>query len=74
MLEIQIKNIENVPLLENCYFIDITGLNENDTNYINDIFSLITLEQILFEIVAFDSTSIGFDNILNIFTALEKEK
>ena len=74
MLEIQIKNIENVPLLENCYFMDIPGLNENVTNYINDIFSLITLEQILFEIVVFDSTSIGIDNILNIFTPLEKKK
>ena len=73
MLEIQIKNIENVPLLENCYFMDIPGLNENETNYINDIVSLITLDQIIFEIVVFDSTSIGSDNILNIFTALEKK-
>ena len=73
MLEIPIKNIENVPLLENCYFMDIPGLNENDTNYVEEIFSLITLEQIFFEIVVFDSTSIGSDNILNIFTSLEKK-
>ena len=74
MLEIPIKNIENVPLLENCYFMDIPGLNENETNYVEEIFSLITIEQILFEIVVFDSTSIGSDNILNIFTSLEKKK
>ena len=74
MLEFPIKNIENIPLLENCYFMDIPGLNEKDTNYINDIFSLITLNEILLEIVIFDSTSIGSDNILNIFTELEKKK
>ena len=67
MLEIPIKNIENVPLLENCYFMDIPGLNENETNYVEEIFSLITIEQILFEIVVFDSTSIGSDNILFLF-------
>ena len=74
MLEIPIKNIENVPLLENCFFMDIPGLNENETNYVEEIFSLITIKQILFEIVVFDSTSIGSDNILNIFTSLEKKK
>ena len=74
MLEIPIKNIENIPLLENCYFMDIPGLNENATNYINDIFSFISIEHILFEIVVFDSTSIGSDNILNIFTSLEEKK
>ena len=74
MLEFPIKNIENIPLLENCYFMDIPGLNEKDTNYINDIFSLITINEILLEIVIFDSTCIGSDNILNIFTKLEKKK
>jgi GTPase Era involved in 16S rRNA processing len=73
MLEIPIKNIENAPLLENCYFMDIPGLNEKDANYLNDIFSLISLDEILFEIVVFDSTSIGSDNILDIFTELEKK-
>jgi spore coat polysaccharide biosynthesis predicted glycosyltransferase SpsG len=73
MLEFPIKNIENIPLLENCYFMDIPGLNEKDTNYINDIFSLITINEILLEIVIFDSTCIGSDNILNIFTELEKK-
>ena len=38
MLEAPIKNINNAPLLENCYFMDIPGLNENNTTYIQDIF------------------------------------
>ena len=73
ILEIPIKNINNSQLLENCYFMDIPGLNENDTTYINDIFSLIKENDILFEIMVFDSTSIGSDNILNIFKDLEKK-
>ena len=73
MLETPIKNIENVSLLENCYFMDIPGLNENESNYIEDIFSFVKLENILFEIVVFDSTSIGSDNILNIFIELENK-
>lgn len=73
MLETPIKNINNAPLLENCYFMDIPGLNENNSTYIEDIFSLITFDDILFEIMVFDSTSIGGDNILNIFQALEKK-
>ena len=72
MLETPIKNINNIPLLENCYFMDIPGLNENDTTYIQDIFSLITYDDILFEIMVFDSTSIGSDNILDIFKELHK--
>ena len=72
MLEIPIKNINNIPLLENCYFMDIPGLNENETTYIQDIFSLITYDDILFEIMVFDSTSIGSDNILDIFKELHK--
>ena len=66
MLEAPIKNINNAPLLENCYFMDIPGLKENNTTYIQDIFSLITMNEILFEIMVFDSTSIGSDNILDI--------
>ena len=73
MLEIPIKNIKNETLLNNCYFMDIPGLNENNSNYIEDIFSLITINDILFEIIVFDSTSIGSDNILNIFKKLEKK-
>lgn len=72
MLETPIKSINNVPLLENCYFMDIPGLNENETTYIQDIFSLITYDDILFEIMVFDSTSIGPYNILDIFKELNK--
>ena len=70
MLETPIKNINNVPLLEKCIFMDIPGLNENDTNYIENIFSLINMNYILFEIMIFDSTSIGSDAILKIFKKL----
>jgi len=73
MLEIPIKNIENNSLLDNCYFMDIPGLNENEFSYTDVIFSLITIEKILFEIMVFDSTSIGSDNILNIFKELNKK-
>ena len=51
---------------------DIPGLNEN--NYIKTIFSLITINDILFEIMVFDSTSIVPDNVLKIFRDLESEK
>ena len=73
-LEIPIKNIENTSLLEECYFMDIPGLNENESSYIEIIFSLLTLEDIKFEIMVFDSTSIGSDNILNIIKRLDKKK
>ena len=74
MLEVPIKNINNEQLLENSYFMDIPGLNENNTTYIKDIFSIIKIDDILFEIMIFDSTSIGSDNILDIFKKLESEK
>ena len=74
MLETPIKNIENDPLLEKCYFMDIPGLNENKTSYIDYIFSLININDILFEIIVFDSTSIGSDNILNIIKGLNEKK
>ena len=73
MLEIPIKNIKNEDLLENAYFMDIPGLNENNATYIEDIFSVITLNEILFEIMIFDSTSIGSDNILKIFEKLNQK-
>ena len=38
MLETPIKNINNTYLLENCIFMDIPGLNENNSNYIQNIF------------------------------------
>ena len=74
MLETPIKNINNIPLLEKCIFMDIPGLNEKDTNYIEDIFSLINMNHILFEIIIFDSTSIGSDAILKIFKKLNNKR
>ena len=74
MLEIPIKNIENIESLNECYFMDIPGLNENNSPYIDKIFSLISLDDIKFEIMIFDSTSIGSDNILNIIKNLENKK
>ena len=73
MLEIPIKNFENVTLLEECYFMDVPGLNENKSSYIEIIFSLLTLDNIKFEIMVFDSTCIGSDNILNIIKRLDKK-
>ena len=71
VLEMPIKTINNEFILQNCYFMDIPGLNEGDKNYIEDIFSLISYNDILFEIIIFDSTNIGSDNILKIFNSLE---
>ena len=51
MLEAPIKNIYNAPLLEKCFFMDIPGLNENENDYIKIIFSLITINDILFKIM-----------------------
>ena len=73
ILEAPIKNIDNEFILENSYFMDIPGLNENEQNYIEDIFSLINFNDILFEIIIFDSTNIGSDSILNILISLEKK-
>ena len=67
MLEVPFKHIDNELLLEQCYFMDIPGLNEDFNYYIENISSLITINDILFEIMVFDSTSIDSDNILNIF-------
>ena len=74
MLETPINNIKNENLLENCYFMDIPGLNEHGAQYINNIFSIITDEDILFEIIVFDAKSIGQQNIVDIFTSLETKK
>ena len=74
MLEAPIKNIKNESLLEQCYFMDIPGLNENKNSYIEIIFSLININDILFEIMVFDSTSIDSDNTMNIFKALKEKK
>ena len=72
VLETPIKNFNNPTLLEECYFMDIPGLNENKSSYIDIIFSLLTLDDIKLEIMVFDSTSIGSDNILDIIQKLDK--
>ena len=74
MLETQIKNINNAPLLEKCIFIDIPGLNEIDMNYIEIIFSLIKKDNILFEIILLDSSSIGSDTIIRILKMLNDKE
>lgn len=74
MLETPIKNINNETLLENCYFMDIPGLNEHGASYIESIFTLILDEDILFEIIVFDALSIGQQNIIDIFQNLENKK
>lgn len=74
MLEIPIKNIENVALLQENYFMDIPGLNEDKSSYIEIIFSILTLDDIKFEVIVFDSTCIGSDNILSIFKRLDEKK
>ena len=73
MLETPIRNIENTQLLEECYFMDIPGLNEINNPYIETIFSLISSNDIKFEIMIFDCSSIGGDSVLSIFQALEKK-
>jgi len=73
MLEFPIKNIENISLLDECYFMDIPGLNENKNPYMDIIFKLLTLDDIKFEIIIFDSTNIGSDGILNVIKDLEKK-
>ena len=74
MLETPIKNIKNEALLENCYFMDIPGLNEHGASYIDNIFSVILDEDILFEIIVFDAKAIGQQNIIDIFQNLENKK
>ena len=74
MLETPIKNIKNESLLENCYFMDIPGLNEHNASYIDTIFSVILDEDIHFEITMFDAKVIGQQNIIDIFKSLEEKK
>ena len=73
-LEIPIKNFDNPSILKECYFMDIPGLNENKSSYVEIIFSLLTLEDIKFEIMVFDSTNIGSDGILKIIKRLDAKK
>lgn len=52
---------------------DIPGLNEDDSIYIEEIFSVITKENILFEIMIFDSNDSSSDKISDIFEKLEEK-
>ena len=74
ILETPIKNFDNAALLEECYFMDIPGLNENKSSYFDIIFSLLTFEDIKFEIMVFDSTCIDSEIIIDIIKKLEKKK
>ena len=74
MLETPIKNINNPELLNNCIFMDIPGLNEANKNYIDEIFSIIKLENILFQILIFDATSFQSDKNTSIISQLDKKK
>ena len=74
MLKIPLKYINNKMLIENNYFLDIPGLNEYKNTYLDIIFSIITLDYILFEIIIFDSTCISSDNIVDIIKNLESKK
>ena len=74
MLKIPLTYINNKILIENNYFLDIPGLNEYKSNYMDIIFSIITLDDILFEILIFDSTCISSDNIVKIIKNLESKK
>ena len=73
ILEFPIKNIDNPTLLNECFFMDIPGLNENNNIYIEIISSILTKDDIKFEIVVFDSKSIGSDNVKRIIKKLNEK-
>ena len=73
MLEAPIKNFNNKEVLDSCIFMDIPGLNEKKSTYLEDIFSIITLNNILFQIVIFDSQYIEQDNMINILKELDNK-
>ena len=66
ILEIAIKIFQNTELLYNYIYMDIPALNEAKTNYIEDIFYIINLDNFLFEIFIFGSNSFKLDKMLNI--------
>ena len=53
---------------------DIPGLNESNNSYIENIFSLFNPNDILFEIMIFDSNSFKSNSVLKIINQLEKKK
>ncbi len=73
MFGIPIKNIDNTNLLNNCIFMDIPGLNEVNKDYITEIFSIITLKNILFQIIIFKAKSFNSDDKSNIILDLVKK-
>ena len=74
ILEMPIRITEYNKLFEKCYFMDIPGLNESNNSYIEIVFSLFHTDEILFEIIIFDSQSFNSDSNLNIFKQLENKK
>lgn len=74
ILETPIRIAEYNKLFEQCYFMDIPGLNESNNSYIEIVFPLFHIDEILFEIIIFDSQSFNSDSILNIFKQLENKK
>ena len=66
ILEIAIKIFQNTELLYNYIYMDIPALNEAKTNYIEDIFYIINLDNFLFEIFIFGLNSFKLDKMLNI--------
>lgn len=58
-LETPIKNKKICELLGKYIFMDIPGLNEDQSNYFDEIFSLLSLNDIFFEIIIFNSEN-GF--------------
>jgi len=73
-LETPIKNKLVCELLGKYTFMDIPGLNEDGTNYFDEIFSLLTLNDIFFEIFIFNSEEgFGGDSMNKIIKRLENK-
>ena len=71
MLETPIKNFNNKQVLDNCIFQDITGVIEKNSFYLEVIFSIINLNNILFQIVIFNSQYLEPNNMFNILKRLD---
>lgn len=73
-LETPLKNKLICELLGKYTFMDIPGLNEYEANYLDEIFSLLTLNDIFFEIFIFDSENGFGGNTMNIIIQKLKNK
>ena len=73
-LETPIKNKLICELLGKYTFMDIPGLNEDGENYFDEIFSILTLNDIFFEIFIFDSENGFGGNTMNIIIQKLKNK